>query len=63
MVIAMCGVVERKDIKRGNYLMLMSCLKETMDQMAMANSDGCVLRRKDGHVFSRALDFEVEGQR
>ena len=37
-----------------------------MDQFAMACSVhwyGYVLRREDGHVFRRALDFEVEGQR
>ena len=41
-------------------------LKETMDQLTMANSvrwSGHVLRREDGHVLRRALDFEVEGQR
>ena len=39
---------------------------ETEDQLAMANSVrwyGHVLRREDGHVLRRALDFEVEGQR
>ena len=44
----------------------MSGLNETMDQLAMANSVhwyGHVLRREDGHVLRRALDFEVEGQR
>ena len=41
-------------------------LKATVDQLAMANSVcwyGHVLRREDGHVLRRALDFEVEGQR
>ena len=41
-------------------------LNETIDQLAMANSVpwyGHVLRREDGHIFRRALDFEVEGQR
>ena len=36
------------------------------DHLAMANSVcwyGNVLRREDGHVFRRALDFEVDGQR
>ena len=40
-------------------------MKETIDQLDMANSVswyGHVLRREDGHVL-RALDFEVEGQR
>ena len=40
-------------------------LNETMHQLAMAN---CVcwyghgLRGEDGHVLSRALDFEVDGK-
>ena len=37
-----------------------------MDQMAMADSVrwyGHVLRREDGHVLGRAVDFVVEGQR
>ena len=41
-------------------------LNETIDQLAMANGVhwyGHVLRREDGHVLRRALDFEVEGQR
>ena len=41
-------------------------LNETVDQLAMANGVhwyGHVLRREDGHVLRRALDFEVEGQR
>ena len=40
-------------------------LRETIDRLAMANSVrwyGHVLRRKDGHILRRALDFEVEGQ-
>ena len=35
------------------------------DQLAMKNSVrwyGHVLRREDGHVLRRALDFEAEGQ-
>ena len=39
-------------------------LKETIDQLAMTNSvHWCshVLRREDGHVLKRALDFDVEG--
>ena len=46
--------------------MFVLCSSETIDQLAMANSVrwyGHVLRRVDGHVLSRALDFEVEGQR
>ena len=41
-------------------------LNETTDQLAMANSVhwyGHVLRREDGHVLRRALEFEVEGRR
>ena len=41
-------------------------MNKTVDRMAMANSvrwHGNVLRREDGHVLRRALDFEVEGQR
>ena len=46
--------------------MFMLGLSETTDQLAMANSVcwyGHVLRREDGHVLRRALDFVVEGQR
>ena len=41
-------------------------LCETIDQLAMVSSVrwyGHVLRRVDGRVLRRALDFEVEGQR
>ena len=41
-------------------------LNETIDQFAMANNVcwyGHVLRREDGLVLRRALDFAVEGQR
>ena len=41
-------------------------LKETVDYLPMADSVhwlGHVLRREDGHVLRRALDFEVVGQR
>ena len=63
MVRAMCGV-QLKERKRSTDLMFMLGLKETIDQLAMANSV-CwydhVLRREDGHVLRMALDFEVEG--
>ena len=65
LVRAMCGV-QLKDRKRSADLMFMLDLRETIDQLSMANSVRwyChVLRRKDGHVLRRALDFEVEGQR
>ena len=41
-------------------------LNETIDHLAMKNNVLCyghVLRRENGHVFRRPLDFEVEGQR
>ena len=41
-------------------------LKETIDQLSMANSFcwyGYVLRREDDNVMRKALDFEVEGQK
>ena len=41
-------------------------LKETMVQMAKANGVrwyGHVLRRDDGHVLRKALEFEVKGKR
>ena len=65
MVRAMCGV-QPKDRKIPRDLMFMLGLKETIDQLAMANSVclcGHVFRREDGHILRRALNFEVEGQR
>ena len=65
MVRAIFGV-QLKDSKRYSDLMFMLGLNETIDQLAMANSVHwhChVLRREDGHVLRRALDFEVEGQK
>ena len=64
MVKAMSGV-KLKD-RRSKDFMLMLDLNETINQLAMANSVhwyGDALRREDGHVLRRALDFEVEGQR
>ena len=64
MVRAMCGV-QLKHRKINTDLMFMLSLKKTIDQLTMANSVrwyGHVLRREDGHVLRRALDFEVEGQ-
>ena len=61
---AMCGV-QLNDRKRSTDLMFMLGLNETIDQLAMANSVrwyGHVLKREDGHVSRRSLDFEVEGQ-
>ena len=52
----MWSVPEAGKICRG----LMS-LNETIDQLASsAHWYGHVLRRVDGHVLRRALDFEVE---
>ena len=66
MVRAMYGV-QFRDIKRSTDLMFMFGLRETIDELAMANNSVrwyChVLRREDGHVFSSALEFDVEGQR
>ena len=62
---AMCGV-QLKVRKRSTDLMFLLGLKETIDQLAMANSVhwySHVLRIEDGHVLRRALDFYVEGQR
>ena len=64
MVSAMCGV-QLKDRKRSTDLMFMLGLKETTDQLAIANSvclHGHVLRREDCHILRRALDFQAEGQ-
>ena len=65
MVRAICGV-QLKDRKISTDLMFMSGLSETIDQLATANSVrwyGHVLRREDGRVLRRALDFEVVGHR
>ena len=46
--------------------MFMLGLRETIDQLAMANSVrwyGHVLRRDDDHFLRRSLDLELEGQR
>ena len=55
--------VHLKDRKGSKELMF--GLNEIIEQLAMANSVcwyGHVLRREDGHVMKRALDFVVEGQ-
>ena len=65
MMREMCGV-QLKDRKRSTDLMFMLDLSETIDRLAMANHVcwyGHVLRREDGDVFRRTLDFEVEYQR
>ena len=65
MVRAICGV-QLKDRKISTDFMFMLGLIETTDQLVMANSFrwyGHVLRREDGLVLRRALDFEIERQR
>ena len=62
MVRALCGskLMEKKD------LMEMLGLKETVVQMGKGNRVGWygyVLRRDDGHVLRKALEFEVRGKR
>ena len=60
-----CGV-QLKNIRSSTDMMSMLGLEETMDHLAMANRVrwyGHVLRREDGHVFRRSLDFAIEGQR
>ena len=52
--------------KRTGDLMEMLGLKETAVQMAKANGVRCyghVLRRDDGHILRKALEFEVRGKR
>ena len=56
MMRAMCGA----------KLMEMLGLKETVVQMAKANGVrlyGYMLKRDDGHVLRKALEFEVKGKR
>ena len=52
--------------KRTEYLMEMLGLKETVVQMTKANGVrwyGHVLRRDDGHVLRKVLEYEVKGKR
>ena len=65
IVRAMCGakLMERR---RTEDLMEMLGLKETVVQMAKVNGVrwyGHVLRRDDGHVLRKALEFEVKKKR
>ena len=63
MVRAMCGA-KLMEKKRTEDLMEMLRLKETAVQMAKANGVRCyghVLRRNDGHVLRKTLEFEVRG--
>ena len=59
-----CGKLMEK--KRTGDLMEMLGLKESVVQMAKSNGVrwyGHVLRRDDGHVLKKALEFEVKGKR
>ena len=61
---AMCQV-QLKHRKRAKDFMLISGLKETIGQLTFASSVhwyGHELRREDGHVLRRSLDFKVVGQ-
>ena len=65
MVRAMCGA-KLMEKKRTEDIMEMFGIKETMVQMAKANGVRWyvhVLRRDDGHVLRKVLEFEVKGKR
>ena len=65
MVRAICGA-KLMEKKRTEELMEMLGLKETVVQMAKANGVrwyGHVLRRDDGHILRKALEFEVRDKR
>ena len=62
---AMCGA-KLMEKKRTEDLMEMLGLKETMVQVAKANGVrwyGHVLRRDDGHILRKVLEFIVKGKR
>ena len=64
MVRAMCGA-KLMEKKRTEDLMEMLGLNETVVQMAKANGMRWyrhVLRRDEGHVLRKALEFEVKGR-
>ena len=65
MVRAMCGA-KLMENKKTEDLMEMLELKETVVQMAKVNGViwyGYVLRKDDGHVLRKGLEFEVKGMR
>ena len=65
MVRVMCGA-KLMEKKRTEDLMEMLGMKETVVQIAKANGvrwHGNVLRRDDGHVLRKALEFEVKAKR
>ena len=58
----MCGV-QLKNRKRSTDLMFMLGLKETIDQLAMANSvrrHGYTLTREDGNILRMAYDLSLK---
>ena len=64
MVRAMCGA-KLMEKKRTKDLMAMLGFKETVVPMAKENGVrwyGHVLRRDDGYVLRKALEFEVKGK-
>ena len=65
IVRAMCGA-KLMEKKRTEDLMEMLGLKETAVQIAKANGVrwyGHVLKRDDGHILRKALEFEMRGKR
>ena len=65
MVRAMCSA-KLMEKKRTEDSMAMLRLKETVIQMAKANEVrwyGHLLRRDDGHVLRKALEFKLKGKR
>ena len=65
MMRAICGA-KLMEKKKTEGLMEMLGLRETAVQMAKANGVrwyGHVLRRDDGNVLRKALEFEVRGKR
>ena len=64
MIRAMCGVEIIE--KRSQELMSLLGLKDTLDELARASGVrwyGHVLRKDNGVVLRRALDFEEAGRR
>ena len=65
MVRVMCGAKLMKKKGTEDLIELLG-FKETVVQMAKANGVrwyGHVLRRDDGHVLRKVLEFEVKGKR
>ena len=65
MTRAMCGV-KALEKQRSQEIVSLPGLKDTLDELARASGMrwyGHVLRRNNGKVLRRALDFEVAGRR